>query len=261
MALSPKELEELRELEELEQLETRYGSSDPKPLKSIPQVISEKVMAPIKAIMPSSDVEPKEDSTTYSDALLGAQEGVTLGGAGELSGAIGSGMDFLHSAAHRFAPETFSESPTQVARRLAKAGFQGDIGPKNRGELYQEFREDKEQELSEASERSPYAFGAGELAGGVLAGVATPLSIESAGLSKVLTTTPLRQAAKSGIGALGKEMGKRAIIAAPAGALYGALGSEEKIVGGDEESKQKLLQKWFPELIEQLPYYSGGKLK
>lgn len=186
------------------------------------------------------------------DALAGAKEGLTLGTSAEIGGAEQAILDFIQSQGHKWFPSLVDESPTQIAEKLKKAGFIGDIGPTTSSEMYRQAQEEEEEKLKEAKTRSPWAYTGGEI-GATLLGA----SFLSGATAKTAAATrtglglgkevALKQALKEGGKAgLGKELAKRAatgaIISAPVGAVSGAGLSEGKWIDSTPEEKEQLLK-------------------
>lgn len=90
-------------------------------------------------------------------ALLGAQQGATLGFADEMAGGTQAALDKL-------AQLTGQSSPTDVSAKLAAQGFTGDIGPTSTEDLYSQARDVSRKDFSQAQAENPKSYLAGELA-------------------------------------------------------------------------------------------------
>lgn len=223
MALTPKELQELHDLEELDALQTKYK-------------------APIPAPTPS----------TTRDMLSGAEQGVTFGFADELGAGLQTGLERAQALGHNILPSLISPSPVQIAQELETQGITGDIGPTSTTELYRQAQQENEAKYKEAQERSPWAYGGGEIGGAILSsflpgGAITKATKGIRGTLGMGEEVALKEALKTGgKTAVAKELGKRAatgaITAAPTGALYGAGESEGKLIGATPEERAKLLE-------------------
>jgi hypothetical protein len=139
-----------------------------------------------------------EAPSVGQSALMGAQQGVTMGFADELGGRIQQGADALAGL--------FGESPTEANAKLREEGFMGDIGPTSNSELYTESRNQNRDEYKAAEDANPGSYIAGNIAGGILPTIAMP-----------------QMGAAKGAGYL-ETMGKAALQ----GAAYGAGASEEE---------------------------------
>lgn len=128
----------------------------------------------------ASEVEP----STLSDVGLGAAQGLTLG---------------------------FSDEAIAAAKALAETAASKEKSVKDLPALYRQFQQLEQQKVKEARERSPWAFGAGELAGAV------PLSILTGGLGAVAEgATAARELSTAA------RIGQAALSGAKIGAVSGA---------------------------------------
>lgn len=148
------------------------------------------------------------------DTALGVAQGITLGGADEIEGALK-------------AMATGTQNP-----------FSEDF-KKN----YRKWQEQSEKKYKEAEERSPWATGIGNIVGGV----ATAPIMGGAGLigsaSRVAVKEALKQGGKTAAAkALGKAALTDAALAAPASAVYGSLSSDNDIIGASPEQIKGNLQ-------------------
>jgi hypothetical protein len=147
------------------------------------------------------------------DLGLGAAQGITLGGADELEGGVRA-----------------------LGAKLS--GEDADLV-----ELYRQYQELSEKKYKQAEERSPWLYGAGNIAGGV---ALAPLT-GGAGLAAAGTRVAVKEAMKQGgkmaaAKALGKAALKDALVAAPAAGVYGSLASEHDVIGASGEEKMKNLE-------------------
>lgn len=122
------------------------------------------------------------------DTLKGVTAGATLGGQNMLGGAIQSGLDLGQSALHNIG--LASASPSQVGADLKAKGTTGDIGPTSTEDMYYKGKHETSDDFDASQKRSPWLYGAGQLAGGA----ALPLG--ALGAAKNAST-----AAKIGVGA------------------------------------------------------------
>ncbi len=112
-------------------------------------------------------VDQGDSEASSLDSLLGgAQQGLTLGFADELSGGIQSGMDATQALLNKLG--LMSESPTQVSERLADEGFTGDIGAQNTLEAYRIARDEERAMQNQLQQANPGMYMAGELGGALL---------------------------------------------------------------------------------------------
>ena len=126
-----------------------------------------KRMRDIKALREKSaqpSVIPQGPSALEA-AGQGALQGATLGLGDEIGAAMETGMDWL---AQKGLMPGVDRSPTEVARELQAQGIKGDIGPTTAGEFYRQSREEGREDIAQAQEAHPLAFGAAEFAGGML---------------------------------------------------------------------------------------------
>lgn len=153
-----------------------------------------------------------ENVETMKDVRKGMLSGASFGGADEAQGALAA-----------------------VAGKAT--GEQGSLP-----ELYRKYQKMQEQKQKAAKERSPYAYGGGEIGGAIASALATGgLGIE-AGLAKQMGSVGVKEALKQGGKlAAAKEMGKRALAtgteAAVAGGLQGGLSSEKTLEDASELAK------------------------
>jgi hypothetical protein len=148
-----------------------------------------------------------------NDLGLGVAQGMTLGGADELEGGV----------------------------RALGAKLTGD--DKDLIELYRQYQDMAQTKYDQAGERSPWLYGAGNIIGGV---VTTPI-LGGAGLmgnaGKVAIKEVMKQGGKTAVAkALGKAAVQDAVLAAPAGAAYGALSSNHDLIGTDQQEKKEWLK-------------------
>jgi len=198
MPLTP---EQKRRLEDLRKRRDQFGAAEqipPVPI-TVPEVLKEKLGVPVEEIGTST-------LETTEDIAKGLAEGATLGFAGEIAGAAGATGEKIESFLR---------------------------GEKGRAwlETYREKQRAAEKALEEARERSPYAFGAGEIAGTVLPALTTA----GAGL----TVTGARGAAALGRRALLREAGKAALTGAQLGAVQAAGVSKAELLGAEEAQRER----------------------
>ncbi len=112
-------------------------------------------------------------------ALLGAEQGLTLGNSDEMSGGIGAGLDKTQALLNKMG--LAEPSPTEVNAKLAAEGTKGDIGPKSTLDLYKEMRDAERAKIKKGEKDQPLASFGGNLAGGALlapiAGALTPIKV------------------------------------------------------------------------------------
>jgi len=181
--------------------------------------------------------EHKEEPSTLHDAGMGAVQGMTLGGADELGGAEQAGLNMGMSALHNMMPSLVGKSPTQVNAALKAMGVKGNIGPTTNTEEYRKGQKETEADFDAAKGRSPLAYGAGELGGGIASGIASGGVLpEIAGAKTVAALDAI-----PGVQPWLAKAGASAINAAPIGAAFGALGSKGNLIGSTPEEKQQLL--------------------
>lgn len=197
--------------------------------------------------------------TSGRAALMGAEQGLTMGGADEAGGLLQMLLDSGQSGLHDLAPSMVGASPTQANAALAAQGVKGDVGPTTSGQFYRQAQQENEKEYDQAQQEHGGAFLAGNLAGGLLGmkgiGMATKAGPIANLLSKVTPTQVSEFLAaqkgapglrailgKEGLGTAAKEVLKRGTIAtaeaAPIGAAYGALDSKGTI----ENDPMQILQ-------------------
>ena len=211
------------------------------PQKSITEILHDKYVAPtIKTVQDTAtDITQKRVPSLVQNAEdtgRGYVKGFTFGGSDELAGGLESVLEAGQGTLHNMFPSMFDPSARQVDADLVSQGFTsgspGALQP-TLSDVYRDAQQDYKQIEDEAKTRSPYLFGGGEIAGGIasfgkLGKIATPLAE-----GKILGQGGLNAA---------KEIGKRAANAAPLGAAYGALDSEEgQLIGASPEQRSELL--------------------
>lgn len=168
------------------------------------------------------DLEPVEVApSTTADALTGAGQGLTFG----------------------FLDEIISAAKTPELAKLFWQLPKEDVGKQAQeaGEKYRAQQQIEQQKVAEARERSPYAFTAGEIAGGLLPALFTGGATTAASGAKAVTTGAKATAGLPALLTSGKTAATEAKAAAgflpsiagaaKAGAAYGALsaaGTTEK---------------------------------
>lgn len=168
-----------------------------------------------------------EDNTkNLKAAQLGLSEGITLGHTGEMLGGTDYIADLVMKAGNKIAPSIIPESPTQVSAKLTQEGFTGDIGPTTSKELYRQSADEAEKKILQARKESPKSFIGGQLAGGLLSGIATggygaskiaPVAAKALGA----TETGFIAAGKQGLLPFTKAVATEAAGAVPMGAMLG----------------------------------------
>lgn len=180
------------------------------------------------------------------DTAAGVVQGATLGGADELEAAARTIPELVTNFNEYKNPEEVDPAKyfaAQDAQTLGKAKENPYSNKNDKLEkLYRQYQQLSEKKYDDASERSPWLYGAGQIAGGV---AAAPL-MGSAGLMATAETTALKEALKQGgKAAIAKEAGKviatDAALSAPAAAAYGSLASESDIIGASPEEQAKNL--------------------
>lgn len=177
-------------------------SSKPKStLGVLGQKLSElpkQAMETISGLIPSKE--------TAEDTAFGAVQGATLGFADEAEGGIRAGADVLTGG------KNLQDFP----------------------ELYRQYQKAAEKQYDDAKTRSPNAFLAGELGGGLLTGVATAGGGLAAGAGRV----GLREALKAGGKmAAAKELAARAVPGLATGAVAGFGTSKHTLDTPEEREK------------------------
>lgn len=190
--------------------------------------------------------------STVKDALAGMSQGALMGGADEAGGGLQALLDLGQTGLNKLG--LAKPSPTQVNSQLEAQGFKGDIGPTTTAEMYRQGQEETDKDMKAAEKRSPYAYTAGQLAGGVTTGIGTgklaTAGAEALGASKlggafsglaskyspeVLKDIASYLAGSGKIPSALRGAGKMAALAAPEGAVAGALGSEHNLIDADDE--------------------------
>lgn len=110
--------------------------------------------------------EPERMSKGQS-FLKGAEQGLTLGFADELSGGIQSAMDKLAQlGVPGILPDGVTQTPDQQTQELLKQGFKGDLPS-----TYESARDSARQEYKQAETDHPGMYLGGNIAGGALTSV------------------------------------------------------------------------------------------
>lgn len=173
--------------------------------KTVLEALGKKVGSFPQRVMDfASELLPSAE--TVEDTAAGGVQGATLGFADELEGAARAAGGTLAG------PKPLSEFP----------------------ELYRQYQRASEQGYDAARERSPNAFLAGEVGGGLLTGLATAGSGLAAGAGSVGLREGMkqagRQAFRQAVGTAGTQGAKAAAGSAARGALVGGL-AERAIPG------------------------------
>lgn len=149
----------------------------------------------------------KQYNNDFDDLAQGVAHGVPL--IDKLGGGIQSGMDIMQRLGHTIAPGSIGASPTQVSAALQKLGVKGDLGPTSEQKLFNQGEQESKDAADAAQKRSPWLYGAGEIAGSLPLWEAGGLGLKSAKGAGLLT-----------------KAGTAAANVAPLGALYGISGSK-----------------------------------
>ncbi len=160
----------------------------------------------IKPVTPMSDIDSGSD---LEDLARGAAQGVTLGGADELEGAVKAGSDINIG--------DLLTQPSSEIDRLKK--------------LYHQYQQTSQKDYESSQKRSPYLYGAGQIAGAIAPAILTAgtgAAVEGAGLAAQAPSLAAR-------------LGGAALKGSAMGAVAGGLGSEGSLVGGSDSDSQKLL--------------------
>lgn len=160
----------------------------------------------VTADFAAEDIAPSDKMSKGQAALLGAEQGLTLGNSDEMAGGIGAGLDKTQALLSKLG--LTGPSPTDVNAKLAEEGTKGDIGPKSTLDLYKEMRDEERSKIKKGQEDQPMASLAGNLAGGALlapaAGALTPIKLgANAGLMKQIGAGAYNGAAIGGLASLG----------------------------------------------------------
>lgn len=136
------------------------------------------------------DISPEKMGAGQA-ALLGAEQGLTLGNSDEMSGGIGAGLDKTQALMAKLG--LAEPSPTEVNAKLASEGTQGKFGPKSTLDLYKEMRDEERAKIKKGAEDQPGATLAGNVGGAALlapfAGTLSPFAAEAgAGIGTNIAT-------------------------------------------------------------------------
>lgn len=216
MALTPEEQAELESLKASTPVSTTKSS------KLSPEEEAEMhALSQEKSSLPEMYENFLGNDQDKMDALRGVASGATLGGQNILGGAVQSGADLVQSGLHKLLPHTVSESPTQVAARLKSQGVKGDIGPASSSDMYYQGKHETSTDFDQANERSPYLYGAGQLAGGSIipAGSIGKVAKGATALQKIGAGAKVGAAIGAGAGFLGGKSDLGGQNANPLGAL------------------------------------------
>lgn len=187
-----------------------------------------------ESLLSTSDIKFDEEPSTTGDAATGAAQGLTFG---------------------------FSDEGI-AALRAAKEVATSEKSLKDLPSLYRQFQEIEQQKIAQARERSPIAFTAGEVAGGILPALFTGGATAAASGTKVATgfLPSVISAAKAGTayGALSAagtteksieqtgeflgEVGKGALAGGTIGGVMGAAGAALRKLQPDIEDIASLRQ-------------------
>src|SRR5690606_30454395 len=103
---------------------------------------------------------------TAHDGALGATQGMLLNAADELGGATSALLDKGIESIAELIPGTDANK----LKELEEQGFQ--MPEESLADTYRMYQQNAEDEFKAAEERSPWAYGAGQLAGGIGTGIA-----------------------------------------------------------------------------------------
>lgn len=161
-------------------------------------------------------------ASNVQDFGTGAASGLTFGGLDEIGGALSAPVEALYN---KF-------NPTDEA--LREQGFQ--IEEPGLAELYRDNQQMIQDRMSESEERSPWLYGAGQIAGGI---TSAPLIASASGIGAASNAPKILDIAKTDKIRAGIELLKRGgttyAKALPAIMAESALSSKE---GGLEEGKR-----------------------
>lgn len=176
------------------------------------------------------------------DIGLGGVQGATMGGADELEAGIKMIPDLIKDYDKYKNPETvdpakYFEAQDQQTQGLIKENPNRNKNPELE-KLFREYQGIAEKKYTEANDRSPWLYGAGQIAGGV---ASAPIAAE-AGLISSFGKLGIKEILKNqGKAGLAKELAKRAgmdaVASVPAGAIYGSLSSDHDIIGASPEEQ------------------------
>ncbi len=157
------------------------------------------------AFDPNQPFTPIDEGSDLEDVGRGAAQGLTLGTAPVISGAIQATME--------------------------KIAARGDEAPEEWKDLYRKYQQASKSNFDASQKRSPYLFGGGE----VLGALAPSLLSSGAGLA----ATGARGVAEAGaLGAgksLAEEIGAGALSGAAQGGIMGAAESKSNLIGDDSD--------------------------
>jgi len=176
----------------------------------------------------------------------GGIQSFLMNGADELGGLGMKTLDLGQAGLNKIG--LTGPSPSQVNQQLLDQGFTGDL----RTDMYRQGQEETEAEFKAAEQESPWLYGLGQLGGAVASGMMTAPLLAGAG-----TAIGASKAGSAATQALGQALpgaakyfssgktlpnaltaaGKMAAIAAPEGAVFGALGSENNLIGASPEER------------------------
>lgn len=160
------------------------------------------------AVPVESEVVPGEPISPSESALKGAQQGLLLGGADELQGAIPAGLDVTQRVLASLGLTGLS--PSQVNTKLASQGVKGNLGPQTLLDQYREGRNASRKDFAAAEAANPGFYMGGNIAGGALTAMAAPQALMNP-MGSAPASAPLLQKIAQG-----------AVNAIPASAAVGA---------------------------------------
>jgi len=184
-----------------------------------------------KSVLPSAETSSdilSSIANTGLDTAKGVAQGITIGAADELSAIPSAAAEYLYN---KFNPTN---------RELASKGFK--IDKPGILDLYRKNQQDIQKEYTKASDESPWAFTAGQLAGGMTSGSAIGGALgiggEAAGNAPKLIDIAKNEGKLKALGELGIRGLKTYKQAAPTIALESALSSKEGGLTSIPEAKQ-----------------------
>lgn len=153
---------------------------------------------------------PQAPGSDLEDVARGAAQGLTLNSADEIQGAI--------QAARHLDLKNLVENKSDELNKLKK--------------LYRQYQKASEQEYLNSAKRSPYLYGAGQIAGVIAPAVLT-------GGTEALAAGGAK-AASSGLASSLPSILEAGAKGAAIGATAGAMGSEGGIIGATPQEQQQL---------------------
>lgn len=189
----------------------------------------------------------RETGETIHDGILGATQGMLFNAADELGAGIATVAD-------KGIETVSSMIPGTDAYKLKEAGVPSESMANN----YKMYQEASQNEFKEAEERSPWAYGAGQIGGGIGTGIAAgaKLGANVASKSQPILDIAKTDKLKAGIELL-KRGGTNYTKASPLMALEGITGSEGNLIGGTNEEQTQVGKDVVSNLAFGLPTVLG----